>query len=219
LENCLHSQDDNVRRVCVHGVMTCPTTLLVHGLGSSPAWWKPLLAPLHRIGLRPEALDLPSLERADPESWCREIHRRLDGVPVLLIGHSLGAAVCAAVACRRRIQGLVLLACPPFLPGHSPPPPPGTGLSSAAITRVEQFLRKACRQAPLGTKVCLHFVGANDRWVPQAQAQRLPFPLRIIPGAGHGLNRSPELASALTGFLVSAGFGRVDPSRPGHAAG
>jgi hypothetical protein len=40
-------------------------------------------------------------------------------------------------------------------------------------------------------------VGASDRWVPIAQARRLPFPLIGIPGAGHSLNRSTGLAEQL----------------------
>jgi len=193
------------------------TALLVHGLGSSPAWWKPLLPPLHRIGLQPKALDLPSLEEAGPDSWCGVVIQHLGRSPALLIGHSLGAAVCATVARRHRVEGLVLLACPPFLPGHTPPPPPGTGLSGAAIARVERFLRSACAHAPAGARQCIHFVGAKDRWVPEAQARDLPFPLAVIPDAGHGLNRSPGLASELTRFLVTWGFcsGRPSSALPG----
>jgi pimeloyl-ACP methyl ester carboxylesterase len=193
-------------------VKTPPTTLLVHGLGSTATWWKPLLPCLHRIGLRPLPLDLPSLEEAGPESWCQVVLQHLGGPPALLIGHSLGAAVCAMVARRHPVPGLVLLACPPFLPGHTPPPPPGTDLSAPAIGRVERFLRTACASAPAPATRCIHFIGAKDRWVPEAQARRLPFPLAVISDAGHGLNRSSGLAPELSRFLVNGGFGRADLS-------
>jgi hypothetical protein len=42
--------------------------------------------------------------------------------------------------------------------------------------------------------------------VPVAEARQLPFPLVVIPDAGHGLNRSPRLADELTRFLQQGGF-------------
>jgi pimeloyl-ACP methyl ester carboxylesterase len=204
--------DESIKHLPAIPVRASTAILLVHGLGSRPAWWKPLLPALHRIGLRPRALTLPSLEDHGPESWCRVVLRHLGRSPTVLIGHSLGAAVCAAVARQHRVEALVLLACPPFLPDHTPPPPPGTGLSAAAIARVERFLRSACAQAPPGARRCVHFIGANDRWVPEDQARRLPFPIVVIPGAGHGLNRSPALAAELIRFLLASGFAGPHPS-------
>lgn len=173
------------------------TALLVHGMGGSPSWWNPLLPVLERSGLAALALRLPSLEDAGPETWRDEVLAHVGKTPVVLIGHSLGAAVCLEAARVKPVEDLVMLACPPFLPDFTPEPPPDTGLSTAAIKRIERFLRAACdhaRHIPTGS---IHFVGSSDRWVPVAQARRLPFPLVVIPGAGHGLNRSIRLADQL----------------------
>ena len=67
--------------------------LLVHGMGGSPSWWNPLLPVLERAGLAALALRLPSLEDAGPESWRDEVLAHIGKTPVVLIGHSLGAAV------------------------------------------------------------------------------------------------------------------------------
>ena len=173
------------------------TALLVHGMGGSPSWWNPLLPVLERAGLDALALRLPSLEIAGPESWRDEVLAHIGKEPVVLIGHSLGAAVCLEATRLKPVDYLVLLACPPFLPDFTPEPPPGSGLSAAALKRVGPFLRTACDNARLISTGCIHFVGELDRWVPIAQARRLPFPLIAIPGAGHSLNRSTRLAEQL----------------------
>jgi len=175
--------------------------ILVHGLGAGPAWWNPLRPALEQAGLATHALRLPSLETAGPESWRDEVIARIGDQPVLLIGHSLGAAVCLAAACLKPVTGLVLLACPPFLPDFTPPPPPASGLSAAAIARMERFLRAACAQADQVTTRAVHFVGSADSWVPVEQARRLPFRLAVVPGAGHDLNRSAAFAGQLVQYL------------------
>jgi pimeloyl-ACP methyl ester carboxylesterase len=177
------------------------TALLVHGMGGSPSWWNPLLPVLERASLAAIPLRLPSLEDAGPESWRDEVLAHIGKAPVVLIGHSLGAAVCLEAARLKPVEDLVMLACPPFLPDFKPEPPPGSGLSAAAIKRVGRFLRTACDHAPQISARSIHFVGASDRWVPIAQARRLPFPLIAIPGAGHSLNRSARLADQLLQHL------------------
>ncbi len=173
------------------------TALLVHGMGGNPSWWDPLLPILKRAGLAAIPPRLPSLEDAGPETWCDEVVGRIKNEPVILIGHSLGAAVCLEAARLTPVEYLVLLACPPFLPDFTPEPPPGSGLSAAAMKRVGPFLRTACDNASQISTGSIHFVGASDRWVPIAQARRLPIPLIAIPGAGHSLNRSTRLAEQL----------------------
>ena len=173
------------------------TALLVHGMGASPAWWNPLLPGLECAGLTAIPLRLPSLEDAGPETWRDEVLAHIGKAPVVLVGHSLGAAVCLEAARVKRLADLVMLACPPFLPDFTPEPPPDTGLSAAALKRVERFLRAAGGHAPPMLHRSIHFVGSSDRWVPIAQARRLPFSLVVIPGAGHGLNRSTRLADQL----------------------
>jgi hypothetical protein len=71
------------------------------------------------------------------------------------------------------------------------------------MNRVGTFLRAACGIVSQITTGSIHFVGASDRWVPIAQARRLPFPLIAIPGAGHSLNRSTQLADQLFQHLRS----------------
>src|SRR5208283_1195904 len=117
---------------------TQSTAILVHGLGVGPSWWNPLRPALERSGLAAQAVRLPSLETAGPESWRDEVSARIGDQPVMLIGHSLGAAVCIEVARLKPVPGLVLLACPPFLPDFTPQPPPDTGMSAAAIARMER---------------------------------------------------------------------------------
>jgi pimeloyl-ACP methyl ester carboxylesterase len=203
---------------------TRTTALLIHGMGRGPAWWNPLLPVLERARLAAIPLRLPSLEATGPETWRDKVLAHIGKTPVVLIGHSLGAAVCLEAARVKPVEGLVMLACPPFLPDFTPQPPPDTGLSAAAIKRVERFLRRTCKNALLdffcnrGNEAhvsgqsesphvgcyglenmldCVHFVGSSDRWVPVEQARRLPFPLVVIPGTGHGLNRSIRLADQL----------------------
>jgi pimeloyl-ACP methyl ester carboxylesterase len=147
------------------------------------------------------SLRLPSLEVAGPETWRDEVLTHIGKTPVVLIGHSLGAAVCLEAARAKPVERLVLLACPPFLPDFTPEPPPNSGLSAAAIKRVGLFLRVACNNARQNSTGSIHFVGSSDWWIPVAQARRLPFPLVVIPGAGHALNRSTWLADQLLQHL------------------
>jgi pimeloyl-ACP methyl ester carboxylesterase len=92
------------------------TALLVYGMGGGLSWWDPLLPALERAGLAAPALRLPSLEDAGLESWLEEVLAHIGKEPVVLIGHSLGAAVCLEAARLKPVEYLVLLACPPFLP-------------------------------------------------------------------------------------------------------
>jgi pimeloyl-ACP methyl ester carboxylesterase len=173
------------------------TAILVHGLGVGPSWWNPLRPALEQAGLAAHAIRLPPLDATGPEAWCDEVCARIGDQPAIMIGHSLGAAVCMEAARLKPITGLVLLACPPFLSDFRPEPPPNTGLSPAAIARMERFLRTACANAPQITTTSVHFVGSSDPWVPVEQARRLPFPLTVVPGAGHDLNRSAGFARQL----------------------
>ena len=189
------------------------TALLVHGMGASPEWWDPIVAALERIGVAACPLVMPALESSGPEKWRDELLAQLDDEPVILIGHSLGAAVCMEAARVKPTVGLVLLACPPFFPDFSPPPPPDTGLSVTATARVGRFLRQACANASQGSVDAVHFVGAADPWIPVDQARRLPFPLVVIPRAKHGLNKSATFITQLLHHVLSLRLAaeRLDP--------
>lgn len=198
-----------------HGVKGRLTVLLVHGMGAQAGWWSRIGAVLGRNGIESRALQLPCLELAGPEAWCDVVMAHSGEHPVILIGHSLGAAVCMEVARIRSVAALVLLACPPFFPDFRPPPPPRTGLSAAARARVARFLRKACAQATAMQIDTVHFVGTTDRWVPVEQAQRLPFPVVLIPRAGHELNRSTRFAAELLHHILSFRVAREHLDRGG----
>lgn len=181
---------------------TSQSAVLVHGVGSSPAWWNPLLPVLEKAGLKPLPLRLPSLKDSDPTRWRDEAVMHLKKEPVILIGHSLGAAICIEAALAAPVSGLVLLACPPFLADFTPQPPPEAALSVAARKNVAQFLRAACEHSARLRCPAIHFVGARDRWVPVAQARRLPVALVEIPDTGHSLNRSAQFAERLLQYLL-----------------
>jgi pimeloyl-ACP methyl ester carboxylesterase len=173
------------------------TAVLVHGVGSSPAWWNPLLPVLKRAGLKPLPLRLPPLINGDPTLWRDEVVTHIKNKSVVLIGHSLGAAVCIEAALAVPVGDLVLLACPPFLADFTPPPPPEAALPAVARKNAAQFLRAACEHSARLTCPAIHFVGARDRWAPVAEARRLPVSLVEIPETGHSLNRSTRLADEL----------------------
>ena len=179
------------------------TALLVHGMGSNKRWWDPLQDSLQAIGIEPQPLSLSSLEDDGPEAWCREVRHHTGQKPlVLLMGHSLGAAVCLEVARTAPVAGVFLLALPPFFADFSPAPPPATGLSKAASARATSFLKTTCARASEITVECVHFVGSADPWVPVEQARRFPFRLVVIPGVGHGLNRSSVFQERLVHQLA-----------------
>jgi len=177
-------------------------------MGSAAAWWEPLRPVLTRHGLKPHAVELPSLESAGPESWAAVV---LQAIPtrgrVVLIGHSLGGGVCLDVVRRRAVDLLVLLAVPPFWPGGTPLPPPRTALSAAAVERVERYLRRVCAGPPPAGMPVVHFVGSKDRWVSEEQSRKGPFAVRMIHGAGHSLVHSAHLGHALGEVLAAHGFG------------
>ena len=188
--------------------------LLVHGMGSSPEWWNPLITPLQNLGLEPVVLEMPSLESSGPVAWVDEIVRHAGHAPVLLIGHSLGAAVCVVASRRIPCIGIILLACPPFFDDYGPSPPVGTGLSVRAVTRVGMFLRDAAREAALVTTDSIHFIGDADPFIPAEQAARLPFPLIVIPSADHDLRDSMRFMKALIAHIINSQFGKhfLDPA-------
>lgn len=186
--------------------------LLVHGMGNAPAWWDPLLPALAQLGITPVPLELPALEAGGPEAWVREVVRLAPGAPTLLMGHSLGAAVCLQAALQTPVAGLVMLACPPFFDDFAPAPP-RTHLPLRTVARVARFLRETTRCAGQLTTEAVHLVGAQDVFVPVQQARRLLFPLVVVPAAGHELNQAAGLLAPLVEQLVTARYGRrlLDP--------
>jgi carboxylesterase len=107
-----------------------PAALLVHGFLGSPADMRPLAESLHREGWTVQGLLLPgfgadvkTLPERQYEEWLTAVLDALGALqrehsPVLLIGHSMGAAVAIAAAAESAVvqrppDGLVLLS--PFV--------------------------------------------------------------------------------------------------------
>ena len=114
-----------------------PVLVCVHGLSGSGRWWSAVLPRLERSG-PVVVLDLPRGLRPDQlPDW---VASRLEPLepPVDLVGHSLGALVCATVACRRPdlVRRLVLIA------------PPGLDRRRSMATLVWPLLRTLARSRP-----------------------------------------------------------------------
>ena len=202
------------------------TALLVHGMGHTPSWWNPLASELAEADIAAVAPDMPSLETRGPEAWVEDIVRRARGGPVILIGHSLGAAACLSAAGHCPAAELILLACPLFADGIYPAVPPASGLSTRAMARVARFLKIASEQANGMTDAVTHIVGDRDPFVSVELARCFPFHTIILPNATHELNRAAALAPALLERVAASPIGRkhLDPGvrarllRPGTAS-
>jgi MoaA/NifB/PqqE/SkfB family radical SAM enzyme len=173
------------------------TALLIHGMGSEPGWWAPLLPPLEALGIKPIPLSLPSLETAGPEAWVQAAVDRSQDIK-LVMGHSLGAAVALKAAERGSFAGIVLLAMPTLTGPMVPAPPKNTGLSATALARVGRFILETQKNLASGPAETVHLAGAEDPFVAAETARRLPFPLRLLPKAGHDLTRFPSAVIQIT---------------------
>jgi pimeloyl-ACP methyl ester carboxylesterase len=102
-----------------------PPVMLVHGLAGSWRWWQPIAEPL-ASQLRLYVVDLPGFGSgrrrrftlADAPSFLRSMLAALELERVHLVGHSLGALLCARTAARAHdtVDRLVLIAPAGFLP-------------------------------------------------------------------------------------------------------
>ena len=117
---------DGVRLDCAG--FTCGTgrvaLLLVHGFGSSPAVFRPWAEELAARGFTCRAMRLPGFGEpldaargATADAWRRAVDAEIDALrrghdEVWLVGHSMGATLCAEAAARRPddVAGVVLLA-------------------------------------------------------------------------------------------------------------
>lgn len=202
-----------------------PPVVLVHGLGGSPRWWSRTthaLAEVHRV-IVPE---LPGFgfglgagrapfRLAEAPDVLRALMDGLGLGSARLVGHSLGALVCAGLAARapRRVERLVLIAPPLRCAGAGllgnalPLARTLLGLPLAATVTVATdiaarsplaLLRAAAEL--LGTEHASELArilaptlvlwGARDVLVPASGATELAAlvpgaRLRLIPGAGH----------------------------------
>ncbi|MEJ7569743.1 MAG: alpha/beta fold hydrolase [Gaiellaceae bacterium] len=198
-----------------------PPLVLVHGLAGSWRWWRPVLAALaeeHTVHL----LDLPGFGRL-PQVRAFQLDRALDWLaawaratalgPVDLVGHSLGAVLCARLAARHpeTVRRLVLVAPAGF---------PGRGAAGSALPLALELLRSrprllallardSIRSGPLtiGT-AALAVVGADLRIdLPRVEAPTLVVMGRrdvLIP-AWHGEELARSLACGRVVVLEEAG--------------
>ncbi len=94
--------------------MTAPTLLLVHGIGSTRAFWDPIVPLL--AAYECVAVDVPGFGSApalDPPATVAAYAAALDEPargPVVVVGHSLGGMIAQELALRApdRVRGLVL---------------------------------------------------------------------------------------------------------------
>jgi len=99
-----------------------PAALLVHGYPGTPFEMRPLAGALHERGWTCRGILLPGfgaqIETLPSRRWTEWLDAVLDALaslradhaPLLLVGHSMGAAVALSAAARFPVDGLVLLA-------------------------------------------------------------------------------------------------------------
>jgi len=216
--------------------------VLVHGLAGSWRWWRPVLPTLaerHTVLLvdlpgfgglplaRPFALD-PAVE------WLAGWSDAVEIVPADVVGHSLGALLCARLAARHpdKVRKLVLVA-PAGLPGRTALGTTGPLLRALLASRprfLALLLRDAARSGPVTIAAAalallaadarsdlaavsaqtLVLLGRNDHLVPLAHGEELA---RALPDArvrrldtGHVpmVERPAEFSCELLRFLAES---------------
>lgn len=121
-----------------------PAALLIHGFPGTPAEMHPLAEALNGLGWTCRGLLLPGfgtqLEALPEKKWTEWRQAALDALaslrcehsPLVLVGHSMGAAVALSAAARLRVEGMILLA--PFWRNR--------GLLWALIPVLKYFFRR-----------------------------------------------------------------------------
>ena len=184
-----------------------PTVLLIHGFTGRASDWTPFLQPLHRSGHRTIVVDLLGHGRsdapADPAHHAIERQatdiaaflRRLDAVPTVVVGYSMGARVALRLAITEPglVEGLVL---------ESP---------SAGIADARERAARAAADAGLADQLERDGLDAFlETWeaAPLFAAERLlPAAVQTHIHEARRRNRAAALAASLRG----AGQGRMEP--------
>jgi pimeloyl-ACP methyl ester carboxylesterase len=163
-----------------------PTFVLVHGLGGSHLNWD-LFAPLLTDVGRVWSLDLPGFGRSEPGGRSASVQanvtvldrfvREVAGVPVVLVGNSMGGmiSILEAAAAGSDVRALVLL--DPAVPGPRRRLDPRVALEFAlfAVPGLgERFLRlRRRRRGTLGSVLdTLRLCGVDPATVPSALVDR-----------------------------------------------
>ncbi len=198
-----------------------PPLVLVHGLAGSWRWWRPVLPALaaeHTVHL----LDLPGFGRI-PRVQAFQLERALDWLaawaraadlgPADVVGHSLGAVLCARLAARHpeTVRRLVLVA-PAGLPGR--------GAAGSALPLALELLRSrprllallardSIRSGPLTIGTAALAIAATDL---RTDLPRVAAPTLVLMGgrdvlipAWHGEELARSLADARVVVLGDAG--------------
>lgn len=101
-----------------------PAVVFLHGLGGTSRYWSAASAPLPRFGHRARLVDLLGFG-ASPKPWFSyTVERHLSALheslcdlgDVVIVGHSMGAALALGYAVRhpRRVRGLCLIGIPHY---------------------------------------------------------------------------------------------------------
>jgi len=150
--------------------VTPPTLLLVHGIGSTRAFWDPIVPLLH--GHTCVAIDVPGFGEAPaieaPVTVARLAAALDDDArgPIVIIGHSLGGMIAQELALLApdRVRGLVLCNTIPGVTegAHAFNPV----LATLAETEGSQAVADALLPAMFGTKPLEGTEPARERFLP-----------------------------------------------------
>lgn len=208
-------------RVRWRSVGTGPPLVLVHGLAGSWRWWRPVL-PALTAERTVHLLDLPGFGRI-PALRAFDLDRALDWLaawaraaalgPADVVGHSLGALLCARLAARHpeTVRRLVLVA-PAGIPGRTAARsalPLALELLRSRPRLLALLARDSIRWGPLtiGT-AALAIVAADLR----ADLSRIEAPTLVLLGGrdvlipvGHGAEIARLLVEARVVVLDEAG--------------
>jgi 3-oxoadipate enol-lactonase len=185
-----------------------PTLLLVHGIGSTRAFWDPIVPLLD--GFDCVAVDVPGFGAAPPIDEPVTVARlavALDDPargPVVVIGHSLGGMIAQELALRApdRVRGLVLCNTIPGVTQGAREFNPV--LAELAESSGSAAVADALMPAMLGPKALEHTDRARERFLADMQAAD-PASLAAAFRAVVGFDARDRLPGLAVRALVIAG--------------
>ena len=197
-----------------YGVSTRCKVLLIHGMNNDQTWWQPFLPLLNELGVTISTPRMPDLEMGGPEKWVDIVGKNIGTSPLLLIGHSLGAAVALKAAITFHI-GSVILCGIPIITDTSIPQMPAMGqLSMTAMAKIALFLKDVSTLfIPdfVHDRYCLS--GADDPWSENCYWEQKGFICYRIKNCNHEANQSIDFSECLADCITASEIGRttLDP--------